>query len=82
MMTRTEAIARVRSVGYTLRRVDGEWQVKPAGTLWDGPRTYYTNDLEDAVNTAIFEYMQDHPVIPVVGERMPTLDTFRRVRGE
>lgn len=45
----------LRKLGYSLRRVEGEWQVKPVGDKWDGPSTYYSSELEDVVGTARFE---------------------------
>lgn len=41
-----------RSFGFTLVKRDGEFIVKVAGSPIDDPRTYFTDDLEDAVGTA------------------------------
>lgn len=44
-----DAIAYLRNLGITLRKREQEYEVKPRGT---GPdQTYYTDDLDDAVET-------------------------------
>ena len=49
-MTLQEAKSIARHFGLTLRQVrSGDYRVN----LRDGTATYYTDDLEDAVNTAI-----------------------------
>lgn len=51
-MTLAEAKARVRALGFTLVKRDGEYIVKPAGGRIDDPASYFTNDIIDAVQTA------------------------------
>lgn len=65
-MTVTEALAAIRAKGMTAKHVDGEFAVtftqvaarRATGLTGDGlkdwltDQTYYTNDAEDAVNTA------------------------------
>lgn len=45
----------VRPYGYTIRRTDtpGELAVCRVGSRTDGEGTYYTNDIADAVATAL-----------------------------
>lgn len=54
-MTLKEAQAQVRDYGYNLRKEEGEYQIKPQGSHWHGPHTYYAADLDDAVGTACAE---------------------------
>lgn len=52
-LTLKNATATLRPLGLSIRCKDGEYQIKPTGTRWDGPYTYFTSDLEDAVETAL-----------------------------
>ncbi len=51
-LTLADAKHLVRPLGFTLVKRDGEYIVKPAGSSIDDPRSYFTNDLLDAVQTA------------------------------
>lgn len=42
----------VGELGYVLRKRLGEYQLKPRDVSWDSDKVYYTNALDDAVNTA------------------------------
>lgn len=51
-----DAIRELAQLGISLRKQDGEFQVKPRWfggkeVSWDDPRVYFTPDLEDALNT-------------------------------
>jgi|DEB0MinimDraft_3_1074331.scaffolds.fasta_scaffold127490_2 hypothetical protein len=50
-MTFTEAKETVRALGFTLTKRDGEYRVAISGDR-DHCASYYTDDLEDAVETA------------------------------
>jgi hypothetical protein len=41
-----------RDLGFTLLKRDGEFIVKVIGSTVDDVRTYFKNDLDDAVGTA------------------------------
>lgn len=45
-----KAQAELRTLGITLRKTDGEYRVAFAGKGTESS-AYYTNDIEDAVNT-------------------------------
>lgn len=47
------------TIGYQIRKVDGEYQTKPNADKWDGASTNYTNDIDDAVATAHAEHRQN-----------------------
>ena len=47
-MTLAEATKTVRALGLSLRKVDGEYQVRTGRT----EETYFTDNIEDAVDTA------------------------------
>ena len=42
-----------RDLGFTLIKRDGEYIVKPYGAIIDDPRTYFTDDIHDAIATAV-----------------------------
>lgn len=50
-MTIKEAQAICRSIGFTLRKYDGEFQLYPIGFNSDHRWAYFTDDIEDAVET-------------------------------
>lgn len=50
-MTLKQAQAHLRDLQITLRKVEGEYQVKPLASKWGYADTYYTMDLADAVET-------------------------------
>jgi hypothetical protein len=58
-MTLAAAKETVRAAGYTLRKIDGEFQVKPNGHVWDDAATSYHNDIDDAVGTALHRAEHD-----------------------
>ncbi len=47
-----DAIAECRAVGFTLRNVDGEFQVYPKGFNSDHKWAAFESDIESAVDTA------------------------------
>ncbi len=51
-MTLQDAKQECRKVGFTLVKRDDEYIVKVRGSRIDDPRTYFTNDRQDAVWTA------------------------------
>lgn len=52
MARQAEVFARIRAMGFSVRKLDGEYQVKAHGKRWDGDATYFTDDLDDALGTA------------------------------
>lgn len=53
-MTISEAKAKCRALGFSLRKKDGEYRLNlVSGTE---ATAYYTNDLDDAVGTALAEH--------------------------
>ena len=57
----TQKIARqlIADCGRTLVVREGEFIVKKTGEAIDAPATYFTCDLQDAVNTAKAEYARE-----------------------
>lgn len=51
-MTQRDAFDAIMALGLSVRKVEGEFQVKPKGTRWDDATTYFTDDLDDALGTA------------------------------
>ncbi len=51
-MTLADAKKEVAELGLTLMKRDGEYIVKPRGGRIDDPRSYFTDDLDDALGTA------------------------------
>lgn len=49
--TLRECQERLALMGVVLRQVDEEYQVKYRDDPWDGPKTYFTTDLDDAFGT-------------------------------
>ena len=41
------------TAGASVRRIDGEFQVKLAAWGWDHPAVYFTDDWEDALLTGL-----------------------------
>lgn len=52
-MTISEAKAKCRALGFSLRKKDGEYRLNLVGGT--EATAYYTNDLDDAVGTATME---------------------------
>lgn len=50
-MTLKQAQATLRALGITLRKVDGEYQIKPRALPWASDVVSYHTDLDDAVGT-------------------------------
>ena len=50
-LTLRSARSECRRLGFTLVKLDGEFIVKPIGARNDDSRAYFTNDLDDAVDT-------------------------------
>lgn len=38
-------------LGYVVRKLDGEYQAKPKGTLWTDGTTIFTDDADDLLGT-------------------------------
>lgn len=51
-MTLATAKKECAALGFTLVKADGEYCVKPRGARSDDPRSYFTDDIGDAVGTA------------------------------
>lgn len=51
MMTLRDAIRELAPLGISLRKQDGEFQVKPRADSWESPSVYFTDDIDDAYNT-------------------------------
>lgn len=51
-MTLKNAMAEAKKHGTHLRKVEGEYQVKPHNKSWTSDSVYYTDDIDDAVGTA------------------------------
>lgn len=51
-ITQAEARKTLAEVGYQLKSLDGEFEVYPKGQR--GEKSYFTNDLIDAINSARF----------------------------
>lgn len=49
-LTNKEVTAACKELGITARKVDGEWQVRRKGAA--AITTYFTNDAQDALDTA------------------------------
>lgn len=52
-LTQKEAIAKLKAIGYQLKKLDGEYEVYPTG--FRGSRSYFCHDLVDAIATAKLE---------------------------
>lgn len=55
-ITQTEARERLKGLGYQLRKTDGEFEIYPKGQR--GALSYFTDDLQDAIDTARAETTQ------------------------
>lgn len=69
-ITQAEARKTLASIGYQLKVADGEFEVYPKGQR--GEKSYFTNDLIDAINSARFsrkhEFAESIKDIPTVAE--------------
>lgn len=63
-LTLTEARSQLRGIGYSVKSREGEYIVGKTGQP-EGDGTYYTNDLQDAVNTAWAMYHRRHGASPM-----------------
>ena len=79
-MTLREAQRILRELGMSLRKVDREYQVKPAGMgSWQtGEQVYYTDDLQDAYETGKRISYRLGSNTRVIRDRARGGDSFRR----
>lgn len=59
MTTIKQAQLELKRIDWQMRRIDGEFQVKPRALGWDDAKVYLTNDIDDAVGTAKLQHAAD-----------------------
>lgn len=77
--TLKEAKIKLAAIGYDIRKVDGEFQIKTRQNKWVGAEVYFTDDIHDAISTAQVEYQRAEyraliKASQVERERGPTYD--------
>lgn len=59
-MTLAQAKEKLKTISYSLSKKDGEYRINSIGGK--EATAYYTNDLDDAVNTAIAMYTKENTI--------------------